>query len=187
MRSRLATLTTALAEVVVGGWLWLDRFAAYRSAYYAAIRDAGWDGAAARPQFDDSTLFRYYGNDAVMFLGFFVSPWGLVATFLVLEGVVRALHALVTGEGCGFLLVFLAQRLHRRRPAVVPDRVTRYPDGTACVIGAAHDWDALTTFILDDRRYVLSERVPVGKLVRYVLRPAPDNHLARGIVHLDAP
>jgi hypothetical protein len=119
-----------------------------------------------------------------VYLSYFVSPRGLLGSFLAVEGLVRLLHAATTGEPLGFFVPWLVRRVARRRRPPPPDRVVRHDDGSVTVLGAPRDWGPLTTFELDGRHYVLDRAVAAGALVRHELRPAPDNHLIRNLVRL---
>jgi hypothetical protein len=190
VRSRAATIVTAVAEIALGVTLGLVWIAAHRQAHYAAIAEAGFYDIAGRAEFDERNVYRYFGNDILMVFSFFLSARGLLASFLVVEGAVRFLHSVFHDEGCGFFLPWiwrLVRQWRRSRRRALPDRISRWPDGTLAVIGPPRDWDALTTFVHGGQMYTLARQVALGELVRYELREAPASHLVRNLVNLDEP
>ena len=173
MRTRAATIVTALLEIAVGATAWVVCFVAFRLEYYTRT---GAVGAS-------------FGYGAVMFFSFFFTLRGVVATFLCAEGAARLLHAVFTEEPIGWLLPFLwrtaAGRLRTRRRAGVVDRVRRLADGSVTVEGLARDWTPLSTFLVDDAHYTLADAQPLGgELVRYTLRPASPHHLIRNVIRV---
>lgn len=183
---RASTAATAVVEIGVAVALGLAGYERYRHALYRATVELGLHEKAAAAMAADSTpMSPYLGFGAASALSFVLTPLGLLVTFLFFEGMIRLLHVVITGEGCGFAVVAAARALRRWRRAPPPDRVHRFADGTITIEGAPRSWDALTTFEMDGRYYVLADRVELADVVRYTLAPAPDKHLIRGVVHLD--
>jgi hypothetical protein len=182
VRSVRATVATALVELLGGAALWVWWLTRFRLEYYAATQTAP----------GETRVDVAFGYGALMFLSFAVSLRGLVASFIVVEGAARLLHAVFTEEPIGFLVPAVARALARRwrawRSPPPPDRVARRDDGAVIVEGVARDWGPLSTFVVDGAFFTLAERAPLASgLVRYTLRPASDRHLVRNLVRLDVP
>jgi hypothetical protein len=183
-----ATAVSALVELGTGIAAGVLGFERYRLALYRAALELGFAekaSVAAAYDPDGNQLGVLQGFGAAAALSFVLTPIGALAAFLFLEGLVRLTHVLVTGEGCGFLVTAAWEWFQRRR-AARPDRIHRFADGTLTVEGAPRSWDRLSTFELDGLFYVLADRAEIPDGVRFTLRPMPDDHLMRGVIHLGA-
>jgi hypothetical protein len=183
-----ATLVTGLAQLAAGLTLGILWFLDYRLQFYRRSVDAGFPGG------DLGVMFGYGG---IMYLSYFLTVPALLAGYLFLEGGVRSLAVVITGETCGSLVVWAAcvagdawRRRGARREARTrrPDTMTERDDG--CLVldsDLGRDWDALTTIGHEDKLYRVRGSGPEAspaRRYRYTLEPIPASHLVRAITPL---
>ena len=177
MNRRTATLVTGLGQALIAGLVGVAWFKAYRLEYYRSAPDVS-DNPFA------------YG--AMLWLSFLVSLRGGLALFLFAEGVIRAAHAIITGEPMGTTAGWLVRTAIRRlrsarAPAPRPDRVSRQGDRLVLETDRRRDWDSMTTLRHGDGFYVVErvDETPGGeRRYRYTLAPPPARHLIRAPIDL---
>jgi hypothetical protein len=113
----------------------------------------------------------------------FLTPWGWIAIWLFVEGLVRV-AASVAGQRFGTTMPWALGRalygwLHT--PPQPPPDVLR-SDGETLIIESGRDyrWDALTTIDVDDKLYTVKlELVRTLRRYRYRLTPIAPDHVIR--------
>jgi hypothetical protein len=178
---RAATLLFGLGQAIVAGLAGLAWFQAFRLEYYGATE-------AARSSADNP-----FAYGALLWLSFLASWRGALASFFFAEGVVRAVHATVTGEPLGTTVGWLVRAAVRRwRRARAPeerdDRLAREGARLILETDRRRDWDSMTTIAHGEAFYVVErlEALPDGpRRLRYTLAPPSPRHLIRGLVQLD--
>ncbi|MGH9804808.1 MAG: hypothetical protein ACRD4D_06525 [Candidatus Acidiferrales bacterium] len=128
------------------------------------------------------------------------SPTALVLAYLILEGVVRGLVGLVTGEAIGLFLLYpfawahtalTGWKVERALGPLIADKVER-GDGKAFDLRIAScrpkpDWDRLMTIVIEEVFYEVAgqeEGRPPRRFV-YLLRKMPEHKVVRGLHHYD--
>ena len=190
--STLTVLRTAtwsgLAQFLLVGLLFLVRLKAYfvfraqqLGPYIAGKSDAVQAGAAI-----------------IVTLEYLIRPLGLFLLYLTIEGLIRFIGGLITGEIVPSLLVYSGfraagslSRLRERRRAAppLPDTLDRLPDGCVRIASSAAKagWNASITIGLSGQ-WMEVEREEQGAAPRsfvYILRPASTGRILRGYQEYD--
>jgi hypothetical protein len=139
---------------------------------------------------------------AMTLIAYILTPLSILLMYFTIEGAVRLLGAISTGEVIGSLPLTLleigmgkwgASQAERNQGSRVPDLVT-----TAPVIGSGYDlsvascrckpkWDHLMTISYDEKLYEVADYLE-GDAPRkhvYLLRYAPAHKVVRGLHHYD--
>ena len=123
-------------------------------------------------------------HGAAHFLSFVVAtPWGWVAMWLFVEGILRVLAAAMQ-QPLGTAPVAIARGLRALRPRKQPpeDVVVARDDGFVIDSARDYDWHALTTVELDGALYAVTRApAPPPRPHRYRLTPIPLDHVVRAV------
>jgi len=157
----LAGFLQAAAGIAVGVW-WRQRHPVGGPGEYAA---------------------QFVHGAAQLFYFLFLTPWGWLALWLFVEGLLRALAAAMQ-QPFGSAPVAIARALWSRRPrrALPDDIIDERDDGF--VIDSAHDydWHALTTVELGGAHYAVTREAGTAERPhRYRLTPITPEHVVRTV------
>ena len=111
------------------------------------------------------------------------TPWGWMAAWLFVEGIVRVLAAAMQ-QPLGTAPVALARGLWALRPAkkLPDDVVTARDDGFVIDSARDYDWHALTTVELDGAHYAVARGAGTAERpLRYRLTPIAPDHVIRAV------
>jgi hypothetical protein len=152
----LAGLVGGVVQMVVVLLVGATLFHHFRDGALASVIAAAGEGVPV----DNGILM---GFGAALFLGFLLTPSGLLCVYFFTEGVFRAVSAGVTGEPLGTLPLWLAMKAHlwiearhveqRLGPLVVDEVTPRAEGGLEIATCRVRPWDALTTLSIEDRAY----------------------------------
>ncbi len=138
------------------------------------------------------------GITVVVFLEFLLHPLALLLLYLAIEGFLRFMTGLVSGEVLPSFLVFFAfkaaklqhQRRERRENTnLVPDSLENLPDGRIRIASARAktNWNASITIGLGGAWFEVesTEHGASPRIYVYCLRPAPQGKILRGYEEYD--
>jgi len=200
-----ATIVSGLLEIAAGACLF---YFAYQSSVAAwssetsAVIAAHADSIAERarsPYWNAYNLSLFSGS--LLFIGFLLTPKGLLSVWAIYEGIFRAVAAAATGETVGSALLVLPYRLarsvrgrlrnraeRRRRRFERPDRVRRLRGRSGDGLLVECDrrkagWDVGLALELKSGYYRLNRfgarGAGRGRVWRYLLRPWPAGEVIR--------
>jgi hypothetical protein len=142
------------------------------------------------------------GFGLIVLLAYVIQPLTVLLGYFAIEGVVRLIGAVGTGEVVGTLPLTLiekaiykwsAHQAEKMQGARVPDLVSPPAvDGSGYDLAISScrckpEWDHLTTISYDDKLYVVADYIE-GDTPRkhvYLLRYAPAHKVVRGLHHYD--
>jgi hypothetical protein len=188
--SGLAEMFFAVITFVVAMLAWVGYF----------TRTAGWTYLASQPSLDYG---QFFGVGALAYVSFLLTPVAWVLLYLLVEGVVRALEASLTGRGLGLAFISLPWRLVElagRTSASARIALLIGPARADEVVPADDSrWRMLEIYSVEDKAwseaqvveylgtfYTLTGRrlVPRGPhhAYRYLLHPLDPNEVIRGTI-----
>ncbi|HET9282001.1 MAG TPA: hypothetical protein VFR24_08575 [Candidatus Angelobacter sp.] len=138
------------------------------------------------------------GTVILVTLEYLLHPLALLSLYLALEGLLRFMAGLVSGEVLPTFLVVLAikagnfsRRLSGHQPKInlVPDTVENLPDGRVRIASAnaKSNWNASITIGIQGQWFEVEgeEQGTPPRVYVYLLRPAPPGKILRGYEEYD--
>ncbi len=170
------------------------RYPAFVASQYAQVDARYFDGAM---RVGGESAVRAFG--LILLAAYIFLPSTLLVIYFAVEGLVRWVAAIVTGEVIGTLPVFVAEivaakyRAHldeKKQGERVPDLVSTPPvegSGYDLMVASCRqkDWNELSTISYNDALYELAHYFIADPPRRhvYLLRKAPVSKVVRGLHH----
>jgi hypothetical protein len=195
---RISAMFSGIAQMLLALGTLIHRYPRFAERQMAQIDPRVFLAAAER---GGETAVSGFG--AIMLLAYILTPLSLLLVYFAIEGGVRLLGAISTGEVVGSLPLTLletgmrkwsARQTEKNQGPRIPDLVTVAPvDGSGYDLAVAScrckpGWDHLMTISYDEKLYEVADYLE-GDMPRkhvYLLRFAPAHKVVRGL-HLYDP